>query len=255
MVDEANTDDVEGDEGFGGDMKNDFADDIQQDKDDIQSDEIFNDAESADAGDVDLGDEGGEMDGIEGDDVMGDDEIAGDDSVEGKVDELSIKMDDILSKLDQFIGDEANEPEHADMDLSTEEPEASEDDVESDDSEQIEEATKFSNDVASTGQEKEGKLVGTGKGGQSVSVNKDSLKAPARKDYGGKAVTSKSGSGGKEADKSAGSNKDAPKNHNINPTQKKDVKADMSGEGKAVGTGKNSKVGSVNTSSVVPKRS
>jgi hypothetical protein len=235
------------DEDFGGDMKDSYADEIGQDKEEIKSDQIFNDAESSEAGE-ESGEEGAEHEG----------------SMEGEKTEIEMLSDleAELASLKAMIAsipgvesaEGSEEGQEGGMDMGMDMGAGDESDSMEAPVETIGEATQFSKDVGSTGQEKEGKLVGTGKNSKAGEINKSSLKAPARKEYGGKEVQfSKKAGEGKGAEKSAQQNSDAPKNHNIS-VDKKDVKADVSGEGKFVGTGKNSKTAPVNTKSVLSKR-
>jgi len=229
--DEEDKDDEKVEEDFGGDMKDDFAANIEQDKEEVTADEVFNDAESAEAGDeagVDMGDEAeeeqGELDLLQN---------------------IEAQLAALEAKIDSIPGVSSEEPE-----MGADEPMSAEDDpmgtIES-----IGEATKLSNDVAATGQEKEGKLAGTGKNSKAGSVNTKSLGIPSKQDHGGKAVQfAKKAGDGKEADKTAAKN---PEGNNLNTAQK-DVKVDASKEGRLVGTGKNSVAGKVNTAPVLAKK-
>ena len=233
------------DEDFGGDMKDDYSADIEQDKSDIESDEIFNDAESAEAGE-----EGGEEAGEMGAEQSEADQLS---NLEAQLADIKAMLASIPGVSQEGEGSEefaGGDDMGAGPDMGSDEPNPF-----AAPKEAIGEATKFSNDVASTGQDKEGKFAGTGKNSQNSAVgNKNSLGIPSKKDQGGKPTQfSKSSGDGKEADKSAGKNADAPKGGNINAPQK-DVKADVSGEGKFAGTGKNSKSGPVNTKSILTKR-
>lgn len=250
--DDMDADDEEGKdeevkEDFGGDVKDDYASEIGNDKEEIESDEIFNDAETADAGE-EAGEEGeGEIEGDEaGEEVKSMDDLA--DVFRSEIDALKSELASLVGGTEAPADDMpapmgSEEPADAGMELPVEQPK-----------EAIGEATQLSKDVGSTGQDKEGKHAGTGKNSKDSAVgNKDSLKAPVRKDYGGKAVEfSKKSGDGKEASKS--SQKSDVKTSNIDVQQKKDVKADATGDGKLVGTGKNSKTGSVNAKSILSKR-
>jgi hypothetical protein len=91
----------------GGEPNKDFTAEISSDEDEVSSDEE-NDGEAGD----DEGEEEAEDD--EGDNPFGDDD-AGEGDVEDRVDDLESQLAELRAEFDMLMGEEMDEPEHADM--------------------------------------------------------------------------------------------------------------------------------------------
>jgi hypothetical protein len=223
-------------EDFGGDIDTDYADDIQQDKDDIESDEMFNDMDDAVEGDV------------------------GEEDLETRVEDLQAQLEELEAKFAELAGEEAEEEEHADADFDDfgeeSDEEGSEEESEDDEvKEGLEEATKFL-DAVSIDMSGEGKFAGTGNKSKGGAVNTKSpvvgKKAPVAADADAVKFAKASGEG-KNKPEAAKKSGDFGAKGNMN-TDLKSKSVDMKGEGKPVGTGKGAKTGGVNTKSVLAKK-
>lgn len=255
-------DDLESDieESIGGDAKEDFVAEIEADKDDIESDELEDgEPELPEVGDEEGGDEGEgevdfELDGGEGD-IDGEAEEG---DIEGKIDDLSAQMADLMAEFQSFLGDEeglapeapvSDEELMAGMMYSEGEEVSEEDEV----SEELEEATKLQDVVADPGMEQEGKLAGTGKGSKNGKTDKDSMftKAPSKPLNGADPVDVTKG--GEESGSKADKGKDHTPTDNINVEPKQEGSNEIidqqKKEGELAGTGKGSQKGALNTDS------
>ncbi len=206
----------EGEE-VGGDPDKDFTADISASEEEIDSDEQSDgEAEGdSDEGDSDSDDEGGE------ESPFGDDE-GGEGTTEDRVEDLESQLAELRAEFDALMGEEMQEPEHADLagDMGADEfggeqpagpdfggdeqvvgevvatmyekkkadklekaPEAK--DKKKD--KKVDEETKFLNKVADTGQRGTAKLVGTGKDTPLGAEQNQApfTHAPSKKDYGG----------------------------------------------------------------------
>ena len=214
------------DEDFGGDEKEDFADEISADKDEIESDEIFDNDEE----------------GEEGEEVS--DEPASEEEVEDRLEDVEAQLAELTVQFDQIMqGEEGVEGE---VDLSGEEDFGGEEgfgDVEVGVEDEVEyaeegmyeevideldEATKLQDEVADTGQKEEGKLAGTGKNSKIGKTGKESMftKAPSKADHGGK--PHETGKGGDEVSKKVGEGEDNTPTSNIDVKTGEKKSADVS---------------------------
>lgn len=239
-------------EAFGGDMKDDFASDIASDEDEIDSEEKYDDSDEE-------SEEGAEEFG--GDEFGGEEE--GEGEVEDRVEDLEAALADLRSEFDRLMGEEMDEPYHDEVGG---EDEFAQDDEFGDEEmamepevegyyEGVSEATKFQDDVSDPGMGQEGKYSGTGaKSKDAPGAGKKEApytNAPAKQNYGGKVTDfAKKAGDGKQVDKSA--KKDAVED-NIDVPEKSQS-ADLKGEGKFSGTGKNSKKGQTFTKSPLTKK-
>jgi len=245
------------DEDFGGDEKEDFAGEIEADKEEIESDEIFDGAEE-------------EGENVEDSEESEETEDAPEGEIEDRVEDLEAALAELTAEFEQLVGGEEGAVELGDEDFAddsaefggeegfgdeagfggdVEEVGAEEGMYEESVEDEITEATKLQDEVASPGMEKEGKLAGTGKHSKAGTVNTTSMftKAPSKADHGGKPHKV----GGKdEAGYKAPGAKDHTPEDNIAVAQKK-VSTSVEGEGKFAGTGKGSKGGAVNTTSTL----
>lgn len=227
-------------EDFGGDMDTDYAADIEQDKSDIESDEMFNDAEDAV-------------------------EPEGEEDLEARIDDLEGQLADLEAKFAELSDEEGEEDSsEADFDDFGDEIDGSDEDEEGDSEESLEneggvkedleEATQFLKDVA-IDMKGEGKFAGTGDKSKGGAVNTKSpvvgKKAPVSADADAVKFAKPTGQGDNKAD-AAKKSGDFGAKGNMN-ADLKPKSVDMKGEGKPVGTGKGSKTGGVNTKSVLAK--
>ena len=107
-VDEAKDEDdeekLEESDEVGGEPNKDFTDEISSDKEEIGADEQNG------------GEAEGEEDGEEDDGEKADDEFGGDDmSTEEKVEDLEAQLAELRAEFDALMGEEFQEPEHADL--------------------------------------------------------------------------------------------------------------------------------------------
>jgi len=195
------------DEEFGGDEKEDFADEIEADKDEIEADEVYDD-------------EGGEEEDGDADD-------ADEEEIEDRVEDLESEFAELKAEFDALVGGEVEdemggEEEFAgddegfgDVDFGGEEVEV--EGMYEDDDTDLDEATKLQ-DEQKISLKNEGEL--TGKGGSAGATSKDSMftKQPKKADHGGKAH--KIG-GSDESGKKASQGKDNTPEDNIDVPQKK----------------------------------
>ena len=214
------------DEDFGGDMKDDFAKDIAQNEDEIESDEMYDNADSD--GDYDSG--------VESTDDVDDAIMCFDD----KLEELSALFQDIQDRLGVESGED-------DFSVDDEEPAFVGDEFDNEEEEYAEEgmymgeATKLQDDVS------------VEVNGEKDAANKEApfSKAPAKQNYGGEPTKfAKPAGEGKQVSKDA---KKETVEDNIDVPEKSQS-ADLKGENKYSGTGRNSKKGSVQTKSPLTKR-
>lgn len=119
------------------DQSNDFEDDILADEEEIEADEI---GEAEDDMDMDMGDEEGESE-----EETDAEEEAEEEDLEDKVSDLEAELEDLRAEFEKLMADEMEEPEHADMEMDSEEGE--EMDLESVEYD-LDEATNFSNKEA-----------------------------------------------------------------------------------------------------------
>ena len=228
------TDDAEKDgnaeeleEDFGGDEKEGFAADIAQDDEEIDSDEFSDDSEVA-SDDEEFGSEGTE---------------------EERIEDLEDQLADLRAEFDILVNQEADEPNHdldgiggeGELDLEFgDEAEFGGEEEYTDES--MFEATKFQSEVNVTVD------------GEKDATNREApyTKAPSKQDFGGKPVKTGKDGQGKEVDKTAAKNKDS-KEDNVD-VPNKEQSADLKGEGKFSGTGKNSKRPAMQTKSPLTKK-
>jgi hypothetical protein len=220
-------------EDFGGDEKEGFAADIEQDNDEVDSEE------EEDYIGADVDDEG------EADDSDGSDN-------EERIEDLETQLAQIKADFALLMSQEAEEEEHDLSDFDSleldDEPEYGEEDefevdfdAENEDEDEVMEATKFQKEVNVDGKKSE----------KSADVKSPYTKAPAKTELGGKPVNFGKGDGqGKEADKTAKKEKSSD---NVD-VKNKETSADLKGEGKYSGTGKNSQRPTIQSKSPLSKR-
>lgn len=114
-------------EEVGDDPESDFTDEISSDEEEIETDEL-NDGEAESFDGEDEESEDGESDDAESD-VEGDAEGEGD--IEDRVDDLESELSSLRAEFDALMGEEMQEPEHAD--LGAEDEFGAEDDMGSED--------------------------------------------------------------------------------------------------------------------------
>lgn len=220
------------DEDFGGDAKEDFADEIAADKNEVEAEEIFDDEE---AGDEEV------VDGAVG---AEDDVEVGEEEVEDRVEDLEAQLAELRAEFDALVGEESMEPEHmgdptdgvvagdveevddvVDGDVDVEEG-MYEEVVDG-----LDEATKLQDEV-SVSLDKEGKLAGTGKNSKVGATNTESqfTKAPSKADHGGKPHPMNKG--GDESGSKASQGKDNTPTSNIKVAQKNQNAKDVDGSDK-----------------------
>lgn len=237
----------------GGEPNKDFTDEIKSDADEIDTDEE-NDGEAA-----------SEMDFEDDEDDMEED------STEDRVEDLESQLAELRAEFDTLMGEEMEEPNHADLadEMDEIEDEFDGEDFEGEDmhdesesmfekskkpklekapekkdlkkSKKMDEETKFMNAVADTGQRGTAKLVGTGKntplGAEQTKSSFTNI--PARKDYGGKPSKMGVGTGGEpgKMSKEAVAKKTPSDNVDVKP-KASSIKADTTAKftgGKAAG--------------------
>jgi len=101
---------VEEEDEVGGEPNKDFTDEIASDKEEVDSDEENGGEAGGDEADDD--EFGGEEDGDDTSDEFGDE---GDGSVEDRVEDLESQLAELRAEFDALMGEEMNEPEHADL--------------------------------------------------------------------------------------------------------------------------------------------
>lgn len=274
IVDDETVELDEADE-VGGEPSTDFTDEISSDKEEISSDEQNEGEADADEADADAAE-----DEVEG-------EVEGD--VEDRVEDLESQLAELRAEFDALMGEEMQEPEHADMagdfgaevapvddagalpDFGGEEQVVGE--VVAKFSEtrsaqklavapqakkqgnKVAEETKFLNKTPDTGQRGTAKLVGTGKNTPLGAEQDQSsfTKIPPRKDYGGspKNILGGGPTGGEYGKYNGDSASDDTPSDNVNVDPKKNgVKATT--EPKWTG-GKSSSAGEFNKSPLTKK--
>jgi len=102
---------VEEEDDVGGEPNKDFTDEIASDKEEVDSDE----ENGGEAGGDEADDEDGEDE--DGDNPFGGDEEGGEDegSVEDRVEDLESQLAELRAEFDALMGEEMQEPEHADL--------------------------------------------------------------------------------------------------------------------------------------------
>ena len=263
-VDEAKEDDEddekldESDE-VGGEPNKNFTKEITNDKAEIENDQLMN-GEPEDS--EEDGDEEGDEEAFGGEEEQ---------STEEKVEDLEAQLATLRAEFDALMGEEFQEPQHADLpgefdsieQQPSMEPEMDEmgmgsmfekkkneklDDADKKKKEaakkkKMDEETKFLNKTADTGQKGKAGLVGTGKNTPlGAEQDKSSFtNIPPRKDYGGKPVKFGSGTGGEYGKWNGESAKDGTPSDNTGVEPKKSsIKADTTAKytgGKASGDG------------------
>jgi len=272
---EDDEDDEEVDESFGGDMKSNFVQEVEADKDDIEGDE------QAD-GEAGMDDMGMEYDDGEEGDEFGDDEFGGDDmdmgmeeeDMEDVVLDVRDQLEQLRADFEALLGQGEEEPYQDEEEFAMMGDDDMEDDMGMDDMgmepemdemrymEGLEEATKLQDPVADPGMKREGQFSGTGKHSKTGATGTQSpyTKAPTKSMNGERPVDWSKGSTGGEYKGPAGGDTTSAKNDtpssNIDVTHKEENKLDLTGsqtgqnsEGKFSGTGKNSKTGATHTKS------
>lgn len=231
----------------GGEPNTDFTDEISTDEDEIDADEQ-NDGEA----DSDSDDE--EAD------------VEDDESTEDRVEDLESQLAELRAEFDALMGEELQEPEHADLAAEfdgefddSDDTEVEVVDDEFDDSDEVaasmfekkkaetlkkapekkdlkkdkkvDEETQFLNKVKDTGQKGKAGLVGTGKNSPLGAEQDQSpyTRAPSKKDYGGNAknILGSKESGGEPGKYNGEAASDDTPSDNVNVAPKKStVKAD-----------------------------
>ena len=218
---------VEIEEEFGGDPKDDFASEIRQSEKEIDADELNDDSDS-----VDYQDEEGEE--------SEEDEASEEGEVEDRVEDLESALASLRAEFDQLMSQELEEPNHKASDFGIESEEGEAEAPETEQYESMSEATQLTHAVSDLGMSKEsGKTIGTGKNSLNSKVSTSSLytKSPDKYVTGGKAQDfAKTAKQGTEASKGA---EEHSKIGNVDAPNKS-VKQDSGSEGKFAGTGKNS---------------
>lgn len=195
---------------FGGDAKEDFADEIEADDDEIEGDEDGDEVEDDGEYDADDADE--------------------DEEVEDRVEDLEAEFAELKAEFDALVAGEAGdagEEEFDDMAMGDADAEmdynGAEDELEvegmyEEDYDDLDEATKLQ-DEQKADLKKEGEL--TGKGGSAGSTGSEApfTKAPKKKDHGGK--PHQTGLGGDESGYKASRGKDNTPEDNIDVPHKK----------------------------------
>lgn len=216
------------DEDFGGDEKEDFAGEIEADKDEIETDEIYDDEE-----------------GEEGEDEPSDDDDDDDDEdeVEDRLEDVESQLAELRAEFDQIVngGDVVGDDSGFEDEVAVGDEFAAGDEFGDDEYaeesmyeeiiDELEEATKLQDTVADTGQGSEGKLAGTGKTSKVGATNTKSLftKVPGKADHGGK--PHKTGVGGDESTKKVGEGEDNTPTSNIKVKQSNQSAADKNKAG------------------------
>jgi len=167
------------DEDFGGDETEDFAADIEADSEEVDADEF-----------------GGEE--VEGDDA--DDAPEEEEEIEDRVEDLETEFAQLQAEFAALVGDEAGEEELPFDDAGEEgfgdeggfeggEEELEVESMYEEEVDDLDEATKLSDEVKGKVLDGEGKLSGTGKNSSAGATNTKApfSKAPSKKDHGGKA--------------------------------------------------------------------
>lgn len=243
----------------GGDTEEDFTAEIEDDTEEVAADEE-NDGEASDDAD--------------GDDMMqADDDLESDESTEERVEDLEQQLAELRAEFDALMGEELQEPNHADLaaDMGADAGVGNEFPADDDlvkevsafmqekkkadklekaprakvakNASKVDEETAFLSKVADTGQRGTAKLVGTGKnsplGAEGTKSPHSSV--PARKDYGGKPVKFGSGTGGEPGKYTGEKATDGTITDNVGIEPKKSsLKADATPKftgGKSAGTG------------------
>ena len=239
-----------------GDDFEDFVQDIEADKEDIETDEL--------------------NDGMVDDSEEEESEEESEDDLEDKVEDLESQLEELRAEFDRLISAELEEPNHDPEDFGLEGEEEGEEGEEGEEEgegegegeddenmefefgddedgelekmEAIEEATKLQ-DVVSVDMSKEGKLAGTGKNSKSGATNTKApfTKSPVKRVDGSDPVDFTKG--GDEKGGKGDSAKDETPSDNIDEKPSNVSAGEQKEEGKFVGTGKNSKKCKVNAKS------
>ena len=210
-------------EDFGGDEKEDFASEIEADKGEIESDEIYDDE-----GEEEFGDE------------EGSEEPADEEEMEDRIEDVETQIAELTAQFDQIVngeegvegeedfGGDVEDGEEAFGDEAFGDEEYAEESMYEEVIDELDEATKLQDEVSGNPLDSEGKLTGTGKNSKAGATNKTSLftKAPSKADHGGKAH--KIGGKDESGSKASQGKEDTPtSNINVKTGEKKS--ADMSG--------------------------
>lgn len=231
-------------EEFGGDVDTDYAEEVAQSEDDIDTDELQ---------DMD-------HEGSEGEEMPEEEELEGRlEDLEGQFAELQARFAE-LSGEDDFDSEDTNEFGDEEEGITDTDSEVDSDIGEYDDAdeefeESMYEATKLSNDV-SIDMKGEGKLVGTGNKSKTGAMNTKSPIAgkPAATYTAGNVIkTGKATGAGNTKPLSPKKDDGFGSKGNIN-VKTGNVSVDLKGEGKPVGTGKGAPKGSVNAKPILPKK-
>ncbi len=244
------------DEDFGGDAKEDFADEIEANKDEIESDEIYDDDDESKGEDEEM-DMEGDAEGDVEDDAEG--EEASEEEVDDRLEDVEAGLAELRAEFDALMAEEEGEEAHIDMegdaegevDMDIEGDMEGEVDMEyaeegrrdNDESmyeeiiDELGEATKLQDEVPDTGQKQEGKHVGTGKESKIGKTGKESqfTKAPRKADHGGKPHAT--GVGGDESTKKVSQGKDNTPSSNIDAKEANQSAADKNVPGDDKGAG------------------
>ena len=109
--DSEDKEDLDESDEVGGAPDEDFTDEISDDKDEIESDEEQN-GEASDEDDSDDSDSDSED---EDDELSGEDDEMGEGSTEDRVEDLESQLAELRAEFDALMGEEMQEPEHADL--------------------------------------------------------------------------------------------------------------------------------------------
>ena len=261
---EEDTTELDEEDEVGGEPNKQFTDEISSDEEEIAADEL-NDGEAG----IDMEDE--ESEDEESEDESEEEET---EEVEDRVENLESQLAELRADFDALMGEELQEPHHADLaDMMTAGGDSSDDESMGETGDEaelamyekklskklkvaeqpmkkpkagkkaVEEETQFLNKTADTGQRGTAKLVGTGK---NTPLGAEDTKAPftsapAKKEYGGKPVKIGSGTGGEYGKYHGDTAKDDTITDNLDVQPKKssihaDTTAKFTG-GKAAGEG------------------
>jgi hypothetical protein len=109
-VEETDKDELDESDEVGGEPNKDFTDEISTDKEEVDADE-HNDGEAGSDEESDDGDEEGEEDDEFGDE----DDGMGEGSTEDRIEDLESQLSELRAEFDALMGEEMQEPEHADL--------------------------------------------------------------------------------------------------------------------------------------------
>jgi hypothetical protein len=109
-VEETDKDELDESDEVGGEPNKDFTDEISTDKEEVDADE-HNDGEAGSDEESDDGDEEGDEDDEFGDE----DDGMGEGSTEDRIEDLESQLSELRAEFDALMGEEMQEPEHADL--------------------------------------------------------------------------------------------------------------------------------------------